>query len=62
MPKARLMPSLSTPGDGASSYLRRAWAMRSAIWSRQSAWELLKEGPPMTFSIESSPVGGRIVR
>ena len=25
--------------------------MRSAIWSRQSAWELRNAGPPMTFSM-----------
>ena len=30
--------------------------MRSAIWSRQSAWELRKAGPPMTFSMGMSLV------
>ena len=34
IPKARWRPSSFTPREGPSSCLRRAWAMRSAIWSR----------------------------
>ena len=44
IPKARWMSSSATLGDGTSSCLRRAWAMRSAICNRSSSWELRKEG------------------
>ena len=45
------MPRRSTVGDGSSSYLRRAWEMRSAICGKWSEWELRKAGHPMTISM-----------
>ena len=48
------MPRRSTLGEGSSSCLKRAWAIRSAICSMWSEWELRKAGPPMTLSMGMS--------